>query len=83
VKAARESSFEKCVRPESLAHLNNEFDFTIFDHDIVCFNRRVVRQALSCANVEAPVMPVAFDDVIAELTVGERRAFVRAKFSVA
>ncbi len=61
-------------------NLNDYLDPPIFDPHFVGFNIITgVVEAGAGAQVEAPVVPVAFDGVGAEASVGERCAFVWAE----
>src|SRR5205085_9580920 len=61
------------------SRLNNNFYPSVFNNHFISFNCAPVGQALACANVEAPAVPVAFDCVVAEMAVSERRSLVRTK----
>src|SRR3954470_21796569 len=52
---------------------------TVLNNHFISFKRAPVRQALACAQVEAPAMPVAFDGVRREVAVSEWRSLVRTE----
>ncbi len=60
--------------------LNLELDQTVLDIYLVTFNRTsFFRKTFAGANIEAPGVEVAFDDISVEARIGERVGFVRAE----
>jgi TonB family protein len=62
------------------SNLNQNFNHSVFNRDFVRFNRAIRRRKTRpAADIEAPAVKVAFDDVSVKPRIGKRIAFVRAE----